>query len=427
MSAHSDPEGPIVIQDAQVLMPSGEILTKDVAMSDGKITAVGTDLTIASNTRTIDAQGLLLLPGAIDSHACVEAVAFGQERSVLDESCAYVRGGITSLISAIHPLKSPAQSPKKPDKIAVPNKEGLATTELDISELSNRFSKSRINYGFSITAQQAERSFDLTDKACCISLRSVSEDSAQIESLFMSQNSLITFHVQESERQNLRLEMETLVARSRQYERRIHFQGISTIEAVELLYRDKPSWVTASVTPQQLMSGSLPLRSSLWQALLDGALDCIETHHTSRAIADSDQGLNRSELASSKAAQPHYGPHYGPIAEIALPLMLTQAQMGHCTVAQVANWMSTRIADIYGIARKGTIEPGYDADVVLVDLLTYRPILKEEIQTVAGWSPFEMEPLTGWPVVTIVGGQVAYEYGEMNAVASGHALQFDAN
>ena len=111
--------------------------------------------------------------------------------------------------------------------------------------------------------------------------------------------------------------------------------------------------------------------------------------------------------------------------ETSLPLMLTQAMQGQCSVPQVANWMSTAVAKAYGIPNKGAIAPGYDADLVLVDLDNYRPVLREELQTKCGWSPFEGWNLTGWPVYTIVGGQVVYEKGQLNTAVRGQALTFN--
>jgi dihydroorotase len=85
-----------------------------------------------------------------------------------------------------------------------------------------------------------------------------------------------------------------------------------------------------------------------------------------------------------------------PGVETSLALMLTQAKQGRCTVAQVANWMSTAVAKAYRIPRKGLIAPGYDADLVLVDLETYHPVLREEVLSKCGWNPFEGWDLTGW-------------------------------
>ncbi len=113
-----------------------------------------------------------------------------------------------------------------------------------------------------------------------------------------------------------------------------------------------------------------------------------------------------------------------PGVETSLPLMLTQAMAGRCTIAQVARWMSLAPAQAYGIENKGAIAPGWDADLVLVDLDNYGPVLREELATKCGWSPFEGWNLTGWPVITIVGGKIVYERGKFNPEVRGSSLTF---
>lgn len=116
-----------------------------------------------------------------------------------------------------------------------------------------------------------------------------------------------------------------------------------------------------------------------------------------------------------------------PGVETSLPLMLTKAMEGRCTIPQVVNWMSTAPAKAYGIPNKGAIAPGYDADLVLVDLNSSRPVLRQELLTKCGWSPFEGWELTGWPVYTIVGGQLVYAQGKVNTEVRGRALEFGNN
>jgi dihydroorotase len=187
--------------------------------------------------------------------------------------------------------------------------------------------------------------------------------------------------------------------------------------------------VTAEVTPQHLLLntdayqtiGGLaqmnpPLRSQkdneiLWQALLDGVIDFIATDHAPHTLAEKAQPYPKT-------------PSGMPGVETSLPLMLTQAKAGRCTVAQVVNWMSTAVAKAYQIPNKGAIAVGYDADLVLVDLENYHPVLREELQTKVKWSPFEGWNLTGWPVYTIVGGEVVFERGQVNTGVRGMALRF---
>jgi dihydroorotase len=218
---------------------------------------------------------------------------------------------------------------------------------------------------------------------------------------------------------------------SKKYQRRLHILHLSTAEEANLLRQDKPSWVTAEVTPQHLLLnisayeniGTLaqmnpPLRSPrdnevLWQALRDGVIDFIATDHAPHTLEEKAKGYPNS-------------PSGMPGVETSLPLMLTQAMQGHCSVAQVSNWMSTAVAKAYRIPKKGAIAPGYDADLVLVDLDNYRPVLREELQTKCGWSPFEGWNLTGWPVMTIVGGEVVYNRGQLYTEVRGQALSFES-
>jgi dihydroorotase-like cyclic amidohydrolase len=137
-----------------------------------------------------------------------------------------------------------------------------------------------------------------------------------------------------------------------------------------------------NTNPLTITQSALDDNEVLWQALLDGVIDCIATDHAPHTLAEKAQPYPKS-------------PSGMPGVETSLPLMLTQAMQGCCTVAQVSQWMSTAVAKLYQISNKGAIAPGYDADLILIDLETYRPVLKEELQTKCGWSPFEGWNLTG--------------------------------
>ncbi len=441
IQAPSTPQ-PIVIQGGQVLLPSGEIALRDVAIAAGKITAVGTNLAVAGDVRVIDAQGLTLLPGVIDPqvHFCNPGPEHKED--LFTATCACARGGVTSF------LEMPSTLP-------------LTTTQAILTEkLAIAAGKSLVNYGFFIGATD-ENLPDLreADPTCGIKIfmgsahGPLSVDTAKtIEPIFAVGNRLIAVHAENQARimeRRKQFEGETdpathtkvqdnktaLIATkmalgfSKKYQRRLHILHVSTGEEAELLRQDKPSWVTAEVTPQHLLLdisayeklGTLaqmnpPLkyprdREILWQALLDGVIDFIATDHAPHTLEEKGKGY------------PH-APSGVPGVETSLPLMLTQAKENRCTVAQVSYWMSTAVAQAYKILNKGLIEPGFDADLALVDLSTYRPVLREELQTKCGWSPFEGWNLTGWPVVTIVSGRVVYDYGHINTDVRGQALQF---
>ncbi len=434
---------PLVIRGAQVLLPSGEIEPKDVVVADGKITAVGTGLEVPAQARTIDGTGLTLLPGVIDPQVHFRDPGLEHKEDLFTASRACARGGVTSFLE-------------------MPNTLPLTTTQAVLTDkLAIAASKSLVNYGFFIGAT-AENLPDLrtANPTCGIKIfmgsahGPLSVDTAEtIEPIFAVGDRLIAVHAEDQARILARREQfsgetdpathtkvqdnETALLAtklalrlSKKYQRRLHILHMSTGEEAELLRQDKPSWVTAEVTPQHLLLdvsayeklGTLaqmnpPLkyerdREILWQALLDGIIDFIATDHAPHTLEEKGRGYPNA-------------PSGMPGVETSLPLMLTQAQASRCTVAQVANWMSTAVAKAYQIPNKGLIEPGYDADLVLVDLSTYRPVLREELQTKCGWSPFEGWNLTGWPVITIVNGQIVYDRGKIDTTIHGQALTFD--
>jgi dihydroorotase len=432
----------LLIRHARILMPTGDILLGDVLTRGREIVQIAPDIS-ASADREIDATGLTLLPGVIDPQVHFREPGLEHKEDLFTASCACAKGGVTSFLE-------------------MPNTRPLTTTQAALDDKLKRASeKCLVNYGFFIGATP-ENLPDLrqAQPTCGIKIFMGSmrgdllvDSQEVIEPIFAEGSRLIAVHAEDQQRIRERREKfagindpaihsqiqdnqaalnatQLALKLSKKYQRRLHILHLSTGEEAELLRRDKPSWVTAEVTPQHLLLntsayekiGTLaqmnpPLRSpqdnaTLWQALLDGVIDFIATDHAPHTLDEKAQTYPNS-------------PSGMPGVETSLALMLTQAIQGRCTLAQVSNWMSTAVAKAYRIPNKGAIAPGYDADLVLVDLDNYRPVRREELLTKCGWSPFEGWNLTGWSVMTIVGGQVAYERGKLNTDVRGQALRFD--
>lgn len=433
----------LLIQNAQILLSNGEFILGEVQIQEGKIIGVGAGLLpIDDQTIKLDATGLTLLPGAIDPQVHFREPGLEYKEDLFTASCACARGGITSFLE-------------------MPNTRPLTTTQAALDDKLKRASeKCLVNYGFFMGAT-AENLPDLLEanptpgiKIFMGSMHGdllVDEETA-LDPIFAKGDRLIAVHAEDQARiRDRRLQFagqtdpavhsqiqdnqaalnatQLALKLSKKYHRRLHILHLSTAEEADLLRHDKPAWVTAEVTPQHLLLNTSayktigtmaqmnpPLRSPhdnevLWQALLDGVLDFIATDHAPHTLEEKAK------------AYPNTPPGM-PGVETSLALMLTQAVQGRCTVAQVANWMSTAVAKAYRIPNKGAIAPGYDADLVLVDLENYHPVLREEVLSKCGWSSFEGWSLTGWAQVTIVGGQVVYDRGKLNLDVRGQALQF---
>ena len=434
----------LLIRGARVLLPNGEFLVGDVEICEGKILRVAPSIA-AVGDREIMAKGLTLLPGVIDPQVHFREPGLEHKEDLFTASCACAKGGVTSFLE-------------------MPNTRPLTTTQAALDDkLSRAAEKCLVNYGFFIGAT-AENLPDLLTanptpgiKIFMGSMHGqlLVDGEATLEAIFAAGDRLIAVHAEDQARINQRrqefvgisdvavhsqiqdnqaalLATQLALKLSNKYQRRLHILHLSTGDEAELLRQEKPSWVTAEVTPQHLLLntsayekiGSLaqmnpPLRAPrdneiLWQALLDGVIDFIATDHAPHTLAEKAQDYPNT-------------PSGMPGVETSLPLMLTQAVQGRCTVAQVANWMSAAVAKAYKIPNKGKIAPGFDADLVLVDLDNYRLVVREEMVTKCGWSPFEGWNLTGWPVVTVVGGKVVFEKGKLDTTVRGEALTFDAD
>ncbi|MBD2679218.1 MULTISPECIES: dihydroorotase [Nostoc] len=437
----SSPES-LLIRHARIILPNGEVMIGDVLTRDRQIVEVAPEISQTELATEIDAQGLTLLPGVIDPQVHFREPGLEHKEDLFTASCACAKGGVTSFLE-------------------MPNTRPLTTTQQALDDKLERASqKCLVNYGFFIGAT-AENLPDLLlakpTPGIKIFMGSMHgqllvDGETALEAIFAKGSRLIAVHAEDQARINQRrqefanihdvavhsqiqdnqaalLATQLALKLSKKYQRRLHILHLSTADEAELLRQDKPSWVTAEVTPQHLLLntsayaqiGTLaqmnpPLRSPhdnevLWQALRDGVIDFIATDHAPHTLEEKAQ-----EYPNTPSGMPG--------VETSLALMLTAAMEGKCTVPQVVNWMSKAVAVAYGIPNKGAIAPGYDADLVLVDLNTYRPVRREELLTKCRWSPFEGWNLTGWAVTTIVGGEIVYDKGQVNTQVRGQALTF---
>ncbi|QMS87761.1 dihydroorotase [Nostoc edaphicum CCNP1411] len=432
----------LLIRRARIILPNGELMIGDVLTRDRQIVEVAPEISEIPLATEVDAEGLTLLPGVIDPQVHFREPGLEYKEDLFTASCACAKGGVTSFLE-------------------MPNTRPLTTTQQALDDKLERASqKCLVNYGFFVGAT-AENLPDLLlakpTPGIKIFMGSMHgqllvDGETALSAIFAKGDRLIAVHAEDQARINQRrqefanihdpaihsqiqdnqaalLATQLALKLSQKYQRRLHILHMSTAEEAELLRQQKPSWVTAEVTPQHLLLntsayqqiGTLaqmnpPLRSPhdnevLWQALRDGVIDFIATDHAPHTLEEKAQ-----EYPNSPSGMPG--------VETSLALMLTAAMEGKCTVAQVVNWMSKNVAVAYGIPNKGAIAPGYDADLVLVDLNTYRPVQREELLTKCRWSPFEGWNLTGWAKTTIVGGEIVYDKGQVNTQVRGQALTF---
>jgi dihydroorotase len=187
---------------------------------------------------------------------------------------------------------------------------------------------------------------------------------------------------------------------------------------------------TVEVTPQHLtlrapacydLLGTLaqmnpPIRSgqhqeALWMALRGGVVDVIGSDHAPHT---------REEKAKPYPASPSGMPG----VQTLLPLMLDHVHTGQLTLQRLVDLTSAGPARVFGVASKGRIAVGYDADFTLVDLQAERTISDFQMASRAGWTPFDKRKVTGWPVATIVRGNVVMREGAIVEAPQGAPVRF---
>jgi dihydroorotase len=107
-----------------------------------------------------------------------------------------------------------------------------------------------------------------------------------------------------------------------------------------------------------------------------------------------------------------------------VPIMLDHVNAGRLSLARFVDLTSVGPARLFGIARKGRIAVGYDADLTVVDLKRRATITNQWIKSRAGWTPYDGVTVTGWPVGTFVRGHRVMWEGELIAPAHGEPVRF---
>jgi len=420
----------ILFRDMSLVTALG-LRQADVLVEDGKIVTIGWDLPQDAEL-IIEDSGLLLLPGCIDTHVHFRDPGLTHKEDLESGSRAAAAGGITTFFD-------------------MPNTKPSTTTQALIAAKKRLASqKSLINYNFYIGATED----NLEECLACENIPGIKifmgsstgdlmiKDPQTLERFFATGSRLIAVHAEDeaiisenkarfegsrsvSDHPFIRSPEAALsatkhaVALAQKYMRRLHICHLTTQEEANFLAKlETEGLVSTEVSPQHLLLSSPsvydkwgtmgqinpPIREArhgqaLWRALKAGTIGSIATDHAPHTIAEKEVGYPMA--------------HSGmPCIEHSLPLMLTLVNQNKCSLVDVVRWMSTHPAACFGIDKKGRIEEGYDADLILVDMNAKKVIKKENIISKCGWSAFEGQRLHGLPIATFVNGQLVYREGD---------------
>jgi len=443
----------MLIRNATMILPETTVVG-DLLIVDGIISAVqpgGGLQPHDSSTQIIDASGLHLLPGLIDPQVHFRDPGQPEKEDLYTGSCAAASGGITSFLDM--PNNVPSQT----------------TLESMFNKLETADNRCVTNYGFFIGAtesnvEELQKAVGTPDAPiaipgiCGIKIFMGSStgdllvnESNALKTIFDNTAGLIAVHAEDEDRMNERKKMidgrtdmeahaewrddqTALIATKRAVGyaqasgHRLHVLHLTSgIEAdwlhglTSLTGKEGEAHITTEVLPQHLtfderdvaergtrLKMNPPIRyqidkETLWKRLHDDTIACIATDHAPHTLENKAKGFPKA--------------HSGmPGVETSLPVMLTHASRGACTVEQVVKWMSLNVAECYGMIGKGRLEQGYDGDVTLVDMTKEIMVEDQNTWSTVGWNPFSGLKLVGWPVLTVVGGTPVFERTDSTGV-----------
>ena len=425
-----------------LLVNSNEITRNDILIDNGKIDKIG-DLSDVSCDNIIDASNKYVLPGLIDPQVHFRDPGFPDKEDLKTGSMAAAAGGITTFFEMPNTNPSTTTIERLNQKFETASKKSIvnysfffgATPEnLDEIKRLKNICGLKIFMGSS-TGNLLVDNYDDLDKifAACDRVIAVHAEDEEIlrESSKTIEGNDFTHHPVARPVEAAVKATSQAIELALKYNKRLHVLHLSTAEEVQMIRKHKSSkLITCETTPQHLLMkspdiykeiGSFaqmnpPIRSErhqkeLWKGLMDGTIDCIATDHAPHT-------LDEKKLPYGEA------PSGMPGVETSLTLMLNEVSKGRISIENIVKLMSENPATLYKLKNKGFLKIGYDADITIVDMKKQKTISNKDVKSKCGWTAFDGFKTTGWPVTTIVNGNIVFENEELNLNFSGKRVDF---
>lgn len=420
----------------------------DIGLADGLIMEVG-DLGGQGAAEELDATGLHVLPGVIDTQVHFREPGLEHKEDIESGTRSALMGGVTTIFempNTVPPTTTAAALQDKLDRAA-----GRAWTNYaffvgaaldnldDLASLEQEPGTPGIKiFMGSSTGTLLVPDDDHLRKVLRQGVRPCpvhAEDEfrlRQIREGFGPPSGVID-HPRLRDAEAARLATERLLRLCEETGRPVHVLHVSTALEPPMIAEAKRRGVrvTAEVTPQHLYFqapdcyeelGALaqmnpPLRSAehrdaLRQALREGAFDVIGSDHAPHTLEE-------------KARPYPASPSGMPGTQTLLTVMLDFVHQGLLDLPTLVRMTAEAPAGLYGIKGKGRIAPGYDADLTLVDTRARWTIDADWIESKCGWSPFAGRGFVGRPLHVVLGGRFAVREGERLGSPSGRRVEFD--
>jgi dihydroorotase len=417
---------------------------RDVGVTGGRIAAIG-DLSRASAGETVDCRGLHILPGVIDTQVHFREPGLDHKEDLESGSRAAVMGGVTAVFE-------------------MPNTDPQTTSEAALADKVRRaHHRMHCDFAFWVggTHENARDVAELERLPAAAGIKVfmgsstgslLVEDDAGVTEILRRTHRRSAFHSEDEamlrERKGLRVEGDPrshpvwrsaevalacthrLVRIARETGARIHVLHITTADEIAYL-KDQKDVASVEVTPHHLTlvapdcyerlgtyaQMNPPVRDDrhrqgIWQGVAQGIADILGSDHAPHTREEKDKTYPNTPSGMTGV-------------QTLVPIMLDHVNAGRMTLERFVDMTSAGPKRLFGIARKGRIAVGYDADFTVVDLKRRETIRHDWIASKSAWTPYDGVTVTGWPVGTIVRGARVMWEGSLDAPSLGEAVRFE--
>ena len=432
----------LVLRGATVVNHDG-IGERDIGLRAGRIAEVGR-IEASRGAEVLDCRGLHVLPGVIDTQVHFREPGLEHKEDLETGSRAAVMGGVTAVFE-------------------MPNTRPLTTDATTLADKVRR-ARHRMYCDFAFFVGGTRENVDDIPKlerlegAAGIKVFMGSstgdllvEDEGSLDRILSRISRRAAFHAEDEERLKARLDVRRpgdasshpewrdeeaaliatrrLVGLAEKHRKRIHVLHVSTAAEMAFLAEHK-DWTSVEVTPHHLTLAAPdcyarlgtyaqinpPVRDAahrdgLWQGIGQGVIDTLGSDHSPHIHEEKSKPYPASPSGMTGV-------------QTLLPIMLDHFNAGRLTLERLIDLTSAGPARVFGIARKGRLAVGYDADLTVVDLKRRETISNRWIASRAGWTPYDGVTVTGWPVGTFVRGVRAMWEGEVAAPPAGEPVRF---
>lgn len=418
------------------------VARRDVGVRGGRIAALG-DLSGADAGERLDCTGLHVLPGVVDSQVHFREPGAEHKEDLETGSRAAVLGGVTAVFE-------------------MPNTKPLTTSEAALADkVARATGRMHCDFAFWVggTRDNAHQLGDLERLPGAAGIKVfmgsstgdlLVEDDEGVYEILRHTRRRAAFHSEDEyrlrERLGERVEgdasshpvwrdeiaaltcTERLVRVARMARARIHVLHITTAQEIDFLEQHKDV-ASCEATPHHLtlssddyarlgtlMQMNPPVRAphhrdGVWRGIRDGIVDVLGSDHAPHTLEEKAKPYPASPSGMTGV-------------QTLVPIMLDHVNAGRLTLERFVDLSSHGPSRLFGMARKGRIAAGYDADFTIVDMKRRETITNAQAGSRAGWTPYDGRQVTGWPVGTVVRGNRVMWEGEIVSPGLGQPVLF---